>query len=184
MIFGILCPARKLTKHFENYVGHSLSIFGFFLTWPTFRWPLLRSAEKLYAIRSVSCFGRLHVDVATQVNTDTAKYLMCSSFSCPEAPRLRQTLEAPCGGLVNCLAARCLVLTFALLLQDCHRQDLSAPNHKSQRASDFKSRSPNRKNIPRIAVKSASNRNSNRAICDLKPLSNRSRIATPSPSNR
>ena len=61
---------------------------------------------------------------------------------------------------------------------------LSAPNHKSQIASDFKSRSPNRKNILQIAVKNASNRSSNRAICDLKPFSNRSRIAAPSPSNR
>ena len=31
--------------------------------------------------------------------------------------------------------------------------DLGAPNHKSQIASDFKSRRPNRKNIPQIAVK-------------------------------
>ena len=46
--------------------------------------------------------------------------------------------------------------------------ELSAPNHKSQIASDFKSRSSNRKNIPQIAVKNASNRSSNRVICDLK----------------
>ena len=48
------------------------------------------------------------------------------------------------------------------------------PNHKSQIASDFKSRSPNRKNIPQIAAKNASNRSSSQAICDLKPFSNRS----------
>ena len=36
--------------------------------------------------------------------------------------------------------------------------DLSAPNHKSQIASDLKSRSPNRKNFPQIAVSSGSNR--------------------------
>ena len=46
---------------------------------------------------------------------------------------------------------------------------------KSQIASDFKSRSPNRKNIPQIAVKNASNRNSNRVICGLNqgPLNGR-----------
>ena len=45
--------------------------------------------------------------------------------------------------------------------------DLSAPNHKSQIASDLKSRSPNRKNFPQIAVSSSSNRTFNRAMCDL-----------------
>ena len=35
---------------------------------------------------------------------------------------------------------------------------LSAPNHKSQIASDLKSRSPNRKNFPQIAVLGGSNR--------------------------
>ena len=35
---------------------------------------------------------------------------------------------------------------------------LSAPNHKSQIASDLKSRSPNRKNFPQIAVSRSSNR--------------------------
>ena len=35
---------------------------------------------------------------------------------------------------------------------------LSAPNHKSQTASDLKSRSPNRKNFPQIAVSGGSNR--------------------------
>ena len=35
---------------------------------------------------------------------------------------------------------------------------LSAPNHKSQIASDLKSRSPNRKNFPQIAVSGGSNR--------------------------
>ena len=34
------------------------------------------------------------------------------------------------------------------------------PNHKLQIASDFKSRSPNRKSIPQITVKNASNRRS------------------------
>ena len=38
------------------------------------------------------------------------------------------------------------------------RLDLSAPNHKSQIASDLKSRSPNRKNFPQIAVLGSSNR--------------------------
>ena len=33
----------------------------------------------------------------------------------PEASRLRQTLKAPCGGLVNCLAARNLVLKLSAL---------------------------------------------------------------------
>ena len=33
-----------------------------------------------------------------------------------------------------------------------------APNHKSQIASDLKSRSPNRKNFPQIAVSGSSNR--------------------------
>ena len=56
---------------------------------------------------------------------------------------------------------------------------LSSPNHESKIASDFKPQSPNRKNIPQIAVKNASNRNSS----DLKPFSSRSRIAAPSPSN-
>ena len=37
-------------------------------------------------------------------------------------------------------------------------QNLSAPNHKSQIASDLKSRSPNRKNFPQIAVSGGSNR--------------------------
>ena len=36
--------------------------------------------------------------------------------------------------------------------------DLSAPNHKSQIASDLKSRSPNRKSFPQIAVSGSSNR--------------------------
>ena len=36
-------------------------------------------------------------------------------------------------------------------------KNLSAPNHKSLIASDFKLRSPNRKNIPQIAVRNASN---------------------------
>ena len=43
---------------------------------------------------------------------------------------------------------------------------LSAPDHKSQIASDLKSWSPNRKNSPQIAV-SAQIALSNRAICDL-----------------
>ena len=38
------------------------------------------------------------------------------------------------------------------------RRVLSAPNHKSQIASDLKSQSPNRKNFPQIAVLSSSNR--------------------------
>ena len=38
------------------------------------------------------------------------------------------------------------------------RAALSAPNHKSQIASDLKSRSPNRKNFPQIAVSGRSNR--------------------------
>ena len=36
--------------------------------------------------------------------------------------------------------------------------NLSAPNHKSQIASDLKSRIPNRKNFPQIAVLDSSNR--------------------------
>ena len=52
--------------------------------------------------------------------------------------------------------------------------DLSAPNHKSQIASDLKSRSPNRKNFPQIAVSAGSTRTfSSRAICDLNLCSNR-----------
>ena len=39
-----------------------------------------------------------------------------------------------------------------------HWAHLSAPNHKSQIASDLKSRSPNRKNFPQIAVSGSSNR--------------------------
>ena len=39
-------------------------------------------------------------------------------------------------------------------------KDLSAPNHKSQIASDLKSRSPNRKNFFQIAVSAGSNRKS------------------------
>ena len=42
---------------------------------------------------------------------------------------------------------------------------LSAPNHKSQIASDLKSRSPNRKNFPEIAVSDGSNRTFK--SCDL-----------------
>ena len=39
-----------------------------------------------------------------------------------------------------------------------YRGNLSAPNHKSQLDSEFKSRSPNRKNFPQIAVSGSSNR--------------------------
>ena len=49
----------------------------------------------------------------------------------------------------------------------------SAPNHKSQIASDLKSRSPNRKNFPQNAVLGSSNRTSTRAIYDLNLCSNR-----------
>ena len=35
------------------------------------------------------------------------------------------------------------------------QRELSAPNHKSQIASDLKSRSPNRKNFPQIAAQAA-----------------------------
>ena len=49
----------------------------------------------------------------------------------------------------------------------------SAPNHKSQVASDLKSRSPNRKKFPQIAVLGSSNHTSNRAIYDLNLCSNR-----------
>ena len=38
------------------------------------------------------------------------------------------------------------------------RHGLSAPNHKSQIASDLKSRSPNRENFPQIAASNSSNR--------------------------
>ena len=51
---------------------------------------------------------------------------------------------------------------------------LSAPNHKSQIASDLKSRSPNRKNFPpKSQSQSAQIALSNRAICDLNLCSNR-----------
>ena len=41
--------------------------------------------------------------------------------------------------------------------KDLDTDNLSAPNHKSQIASDLKSRSPNRKNFPQIAVSGSSN---------------------------
>ena len=50
---------------------------------------------------------------------------------------------------------------------------LSAPNHKSQIASDFKSRSPNRKNFPKSLSRAGQIALSNRAICDLNLCSNR-----------
>ena len=43
-------------------------------------------------------------------------------------------------------------------LESLNCLELSAPNHKSQIAGDLKSRSPNRKNFPQIAVSSSSNR--------------------------
>ena len=46
---------------------------------------------------------------------------------------------------------------------------ISAPNHKSQIASDLKSRRPNRKNFPPIAASGSSNR----AICDSNLCSSR-----------
>ena len=64
---------------------------------------------------------------------------------------------------------------FSLLLH------LGAKCSKSQIASDFKSLSPNRKNISQIAVKNASNRNSNHVICNLKAFfkSQKNRNAEP-----
>ena len=58
-----------------------------------------------------------------------------------------------------------LVSWFSLVFSN-----LSAPNRKSQIASDFKSRSPNRKNVPKIAVRRASNRTfTSRDLCS-EPL--------------
>ena len=56
----------------------------------------------------------------------------------------------------------CLGTTDPLSLKDTfwrgEGRGLSVPNHKSQIASDLKSRSPNRKNFSQIAVSSGLNR--------------------------
>ena len=56
---------------------------------------------------------------------------------------------------------------------EAKKLNLSAPNHKSQSASDFKSWSPNRKNSPKSLSWEAEITLSNRAICDLQLCSKR-----------
>ena len=52
----------------------------------------------------------------------------------------------------------CFASCYGYPVSHQNRGALSAPNHKSQIASDLKSQSPNRKNFPQIAVSGSSNR--------------------------
>ena len=54
-----------------------------------------------------------HVVSWVQDNVDSVNHVMYIFISCSGAHRSRQTIKAPCGGLVKCLAARNLVPNFS-----------------------------------------------------------------------